>query len=49
MSTLQKVAMGVVLVAGITTLVYPSHNTPAVTNAVFSGAQGTLKVAEGID
>lgn len=49
MSTFQKVAMGVVAVAAITTLVYPSHQTPAVLNATENLSSGTLKAAEGID
>jgi hypothetical protein len=48
MTTFQKVAMGVVMVAALTTLVYPTHQTPAVINAASNLTQGTLKTAEGI-
>lgn len=48
MPTFQKVAMGVVAVAAITTLVYPTHKTPDVLNAATNLSTGTLKTAEGI-
>ena len=49
MTTFQKVAMGVVAVAAITTLVYPSHQTASVIGATTNLTTGTLKAAEGID
>ena len=47
MTTFQKVAMGVVGVAAITTLVYPSHTTPDVLKAGGGAASEVLSVAEG--
>lgn len=48
MTAFQKVAMGVVAVAMVTTLVYPSHKTADVVNAVGTASKGTLQtVIEG--
>jgi hypothetical protein len=47
MSTLEKVAMGIVGVALVTTLILPGRQTPAVVNAFGKVFQGSLKTAMG--
>lgn len=48
MTTFQKVAMGVVGVAALTTLVYPNHQTPDVIKASGTAASDVLSTAEGL-
>lgn len=48
MGTFQKVALGVVAVAMVTTLVYPTHKTADVISASSSLASNTLRSAEGL-
>lgn len=48
MTAFQKVALGVVAVAMITTLVYPTHKTADVINATSSLSSTTLRAAEGL-
>lgn len=47
MSTIQKVAMGVIAVAFVTTLVLQGRQTPAVLGGFSKLATGTLSTAEG--
>jgi hypothetical protein len=47
MSTLQKLGMGVIGLAMITTLVLPGRQTPAVVDAFRRLSTGTLSVAMG--
>lgn len=47
MTTVEKVAMGIVTIALVTTLILPNRQTPAVLNAVFNGFNGALKTSMG--
>lgn len=47
MSTLEKVAMGIVGIALVTTLILPGRQTPAVLGAAGSVFSGSLKTAMG--
>jgi hypothetical protein len=47
MSTVEKIAMGIVGVALVTTLILPGRQTPAVLNAAGSVFSGSLKTAMG--
>lgn len=47
MPTLQKIAMGVIGVAMVATLVYPTHKTSDVANSLTRLTTGTLSTAEG--
>jgi hypothetical protein len=46
-STLQKLGMGVIVVAAITTAILPNRNTVSVINAASGFTQGTLGTAMG--
>lgn len=47
MSTLEKISMGVVGVALVTTLILPKRQTPQVIKAATGFARGTLATAMG--
>lgn len=47
MSTIEKIAMGVVGVAMVTTLILPGRQTPAVVNAFANLFRGGLATAMG--
>jgi len=47
MGTVQKIALAVVGVGFVTTLVLPTHTTPAVVGSLAKLSTGTLSVAEG--
>lgn len=47
MSTAEKVAMGIVAVAMVTTLILPGRQTPQVISAFGNAFSGSLKTAMG--
>lgn len=47
MSTIEKIAMGLVMTGLVTTLILPGRNTPAVIGAFGSVFNGALKTAQG--
>lgn len=47
MSTVEKVAMGIVAIAFVTTLILPGRQTPQVLSAVGSTFSGAIKTAQG--
>lgn len=47
MSTFQKIGMGVILVAFVTTLVLPGRQTPALFTGLTNLSTGTIKSATG--
>jgi len=47
MGTAEKVLMGIVGVAMVTTLILPRRQTPQVINSFFSGFRGSLATAMG--
>jgi hypothetical protein len=47
MSTIEKIAMGIVGVAMVTTVILPGRQTPAVLQAFGSVFSGSLKTAMG--
>lgn len=47
MSTVEKIAMGIVGIAFVTTLILPGRQTPAVFGAVGSVFNGAIKTAQG--
>jgi hypothetical protein len=46
-STIEKIAMGIVGIAMVTTLILPGRQTPAVLNAAGGVFSGSLKTAMG--
>lgn len=48
MTSLQKVAMGVIAIGFVTTLVYPQHQTQALFSGLTDLSTGTLSTAEGL-
>lgn len=49
MSTFQKVALGVIAVAIVTTLVYPTHNTSNVIYALAQAFPNVINTATGVN